>query len=128
MSNGTATLPGTTASAPPQTIDALPVTVNLSLYAGDDFWLDLSVTNPDGSEADLEGLAALAQIRRTPTDLVVLAEFDSEIVGNVIRLHLTNQSSAALTGKAVWDCHLTNGTVSTLAAGRVTITQPVSKP
>lgn len=124
MTNGAVTL----AHSPPQTIDALPLTVNLVLYAGDDFFLDLTVTNPDGTEADLEDMAARAQIRRKAGDADAMAAFDVELVGNVIRLHLTSSASQGLSGKGVWDCQLTDGTVATLAAGRVTFTPAVSTP
>jgi hypothetical protein len=124
MTNGAALL----APGPPQNIDALPLTVNLALYAGDDFYLDLTVTNPDGSEADLEGMAARAQIRARAGNPDVMAAFDAEIEGNVIRLHLTSTATQGLSGKGVWDCQLTDGTVATLAAGRVTFTAAVSLP
>jgi hypothetical protein len=116
------------APGPPQHIDALPVTVNLSLYAGDDFWLDLAVTNPDGTEADLTDMAARAQIRARAGAPEVMATFDVELAGNVISLHLTSTASADLSGNAVWDCQLTDGTVATLAAGRVKFTPQVSRP
>jgi hypothetical protein len=124
MTNGAVTL----SHSPPQSIDALPLTVNLSLYAGDDFYLDLTVTNPDGTEADLEGMAARAQIRRKAGDDDALAAFDVDLEGNVIRLHLTSSASQGLSGKGVWDCQLTDGTVATLTAGRVSFTAAVSRP
>lgn len=124
MTNGAAVL----APGPPQTIDALPLVVNLLLYAGDDFYLDLTVTNPDGTDADLEGMAARAQIRARAGSPDVMAAFDAELEGNVIRLHLTSDASRGLSGKGVWDCQLYDGDTATLASGRVTFTAAVSQP
>jgi len=113
----------------PGEISALPQTVNLSLYAGDDFYMNLTVTNPDGSPSDLSGAVVLAQIKAAPNNPTVLATFSSTIVANVIELHLSSASSAALPATCVWDCQITTPAagVTTLAGGTVTVTSQVSQ-
>lgn len=110
----------TQVASPPQTIDARPVAVNLLLYQGDDFYLDLVVTQPDGTPADLTGMTPRAEIRKTAEDVVVLAAFTATVAGNVVSLHLAHTASTDLTA-GVWDCQVTDGTdgVWTLAAGTV---------
>lgn len=111
----------------PGEITALPQTVNLSLYAGDDFYMNLTVTNPDGSPADLSQATVLAQIRSAAN--LVLATFSSNVVGNVIELHLTSGASAGLPASGVWDCQITTplAGVTTLAGGTVSVTPQVSQ-
>jgi hypothetical protein len=111
------------------TITALPMTVNLDLYAGDDFYLDLTVTNPDGTAADLSTAVATAQVRAKATDPdPPLAAFVATITGNVIRLHLASTASQQLTGPAVWDCQVATPDITTLAAGTVTMSGDVTRP
>ena len=122
--------PAPTATAGPVTITALPAVVNLSLYQGDDFFLDLTVTNPDGSAAELTSATPSADIKASKTAPDALATFDAEvdaILTNVIHLHLPHLQAAQLTpGSAVWDCQIEDTQVFTLAAGSVTITGEVT--
>jgi hypothetical protein len=114
-----------------QPVNATPQAVPLTLYRGDDFFLDLEVTDPGGAAADLTGATAEAQIRASAADVAVLASFDATVTGNVVSLHLPSVEAANLTTKtAAWDCQLTDsdGIVSTLAAGPVTITADVTRP
>ena len=108
-------------------VGTLPSPVDLSLYQGDDFYLDLTVTNSDGSPADLTGATPKAQIRTTAADATVLAEFVATITTNVIHLHLTAALTAPLSGPAVWDCQITTPDVVTLVAGTVTIRPEVTR-
>ena len=114
--------------APPKTISALPTVVNLLLYAGDDFYLTLTVLLPDGNPADLTSAVAQAQIRPAPGDPSI-STFTAVVTGNVVTLHLPAIESAVLPTSAVWDCQITetNGTVTTLAAGNVTMTAQVTQ-
>jgi hypothetical protein len=119
-------------AASPQTVSALPATVNLALYQGDDMYLDLTVTDPDGSAADLTGATPKAEIRTAPSSDVVAAEFViTGVSANTIHLHLPHAASAALgAGEMAWDCQLTrsSGDITTLAAGRVSVTGEVTRP
>jgi hypothetical protein len=109
---------------------ALPQPVNLSLYAGDDFYLDLVLTSAvDASALDLSGCSCQAQIRATAADSTVLAAFVTSILGNVVTLHLSHTVSATLV-PGVWDAQLiaANGDIVTLVAGSVTVAPEVTRP
>ena len=116
-------------STGPQTITVLPATVNLSLYQGDDFYLDLAVSNMDTTPADLTGCTSTAQIRLTPQATVIEASFQASITTNVITLHLSHTDSVGVVN-GFWDCQLVkeNGDVVTLVAGSVTFTPEVTRP
>jgi hypothetical protein len=113
--------------APPVLIVAQPAVVNLALYAGDDFYLDVTVTNPNGSAADLSSAVAQAQIRTAPEDDPPIAVFAVTITANVIHLHLTHAASTGLVS-GVWDCQIATPDVTTLAAGTVIVTPEVTYP
>lgn len=105
-------------------VDARPTDVDLHLYEGDDFFMDLVVTNSDGSPAPVG--TPLAQIRDSVNG-VVLATFQTTVEDNTIHLHLPGVVvTEALVG--VWDCQVTDaqGHVATLVAGSVTTTAEVS--
>ena len=106
-------------------VNARPAEVNLNLYAGDDFWLDVTVTDPDGNAADLSGQVARADIRQN-TATEVIASFDAAIDGNVINLHLAGADVAGLPGASVWDCQLAGTDTVTLVAGVVRTTAQVT--
>ena len=113
----------------PTTITAGPQVVNLVLYQGDDFYLDLTVTNPDTTPFDLTGYTPTSQIK----DQVggsVLASFTCTIGGNIVHLHLPAVQSALLTSNGVWDCEITSATglITTLVAGTVKVTADVTEP
>jgi hypothetical protein len=112
-----------------KTVTGIPAAINLLVYAGDDLYLDLSVTNV-GAPADLTGYSAKAQIRATPADTAILATLTATIAGSTVHLHLVHTDAATLSGSAVWDCQLTDpiGNISTIAAGTVTVTPDVTRP
>jgi hypothetical protein len=116
--------------APVTSITALPISVNLSLYKGDDFTFTLTVTNADQSPADLTGVTAEAQIR-TKADAPdpPLASFEATITGNVIALHLAGADSALLPSTSTWDCQITtvDGHITTLAAGSIAMSGEVTR-
>lgn len=113
-----------------QVIDATPLAVDLKLYAGDDFYLALVVSDPDtGDAADLTGVQAYAEIRTSPASEEVLADFLTTIVGNVITLQLMAMDSAALPAKSVWDCQVitVSGECVTLVSGKITMMPEVTR-
>jgi hypothetical protein len=116
----------------PVNISGLPQTVNLALYEGDDFWLDLTVSDAAGGPADLTGMVAKSQIRKTASEVAdqLLATFDCVIAGNIVHLHLPSSAAAMLSQSGVWDCQIaTTGApplITTLAAGAVTVTPQVT--
>ena len=110
------------------TISALPTPIDLALYAGDDFRLDLAINDAYGQPVDLTGYTATAQIRTTRTDTDILAEFTATIEANVIHLHLAGADTATLDTPAVWDVQLAGDDVTTLATGKVTTGAEVTRP
>jgi hypothetical protein len=107
---------------------ARPPAVDLRLYQGDDFALTLTVTNADGTVADLTG-ATFAAVIAVPGATVSAADFATTVAGNVVTLTLAAADSAQLPAAAVWQCRMTSaaGAVRTLVAGNVTV-QPQASP
>jgi len=115
----------------PTLIEALPEPVNMALYRGDDFAFQLTVTNPDGSAADLTGETATSQMRVTAdTADPPAGHFDCTIATNVITVVLANAVSKLLPAALVWDLQLTSGTgsIRTLVAGTISVTPDVTRP
>jgi hypothetical protein len=115
------------------TITALPTAQDIQLYIGDDFYCDVTVTNPDGSAADLSSVTAAAQVRASASDTNTLAVFTCTIAGNIIHLKLPHTETVKLTAgsAAVWDCQITasgSGDITTLVAGKITGTAEVTRP
>jgi len=113
------------------TVGAIPAAVDLAVYQGDDFGpLTLTVTNPDGSAANLTGATFKAQIRNVAgsSTSTLLATFTPSVAANVVTLSLAHGDAATLPAAGVWDCQMTRaaGSVVTLAAGAVRVAQDVS--
>ena len=122
--------PGARDTAPPApaTITQLPATVNLVIYQGDDFYLDLTVTDASGGAADLTGFTATAEVRSAPgaTTGPPMSTFTCTIAANIIHLHLPASEAANLNNPASWDCQIEATDVITLVAGKVTVTLQVT--
>ena len=125
-----AATPTAAADTTTPTVSGLPTPVNLALYQGDDFYMDLTVDNPDGTPADLTGAVASALIRSAPGAAdppmaTITATVDVAL--SVVHLHLPHTEAANLAaGGAAWDCQIATPDVTTLAAGRVTVTAQVT--
>jgi hypothetical protein len=107
------------------TVGTLPQRVDLVLYQGDDFYMDLTVLGP----ADLTGYVPKAEIRSAPGGSP-LTEFEATIIGTtVVRLHLTSLDATSLPATVSWDVQVTDpaGTVTTLAYGSATVAREVTK-
>jgi hypothetical protein len=112
-------------------VTALPAGVDLALYAGDDFYLTLTISDADGQPVDLASATIGAQLRVKPDDPdPPAAAFAVTTAANVATLHLTNAVTAKLTGTLAWDCQIQtqNGDITTLLAGKVTMTGDVTRP
>jgi hypothetical protein len=110
-------------------ISNLPVRIDLELYQGDDFFLNLKVSNPDGTPADMAAMEPAAQIRPTPEGQIS-GQFTASPLGDTIFLHLTHgQATMLVPGRSFWDCQITDptGRVTTLAAGTVTTTAEITR-
>lgn len=110
-------------------VGTLPCVVDLQLYQGDDAHIDVTVTDPDGNPTDLTGYTAQAQIRKRPTEAIVLAAFTATITGNVIALDLPHGEADKLGSNATWDLQVTDpaGLIVTLAYGIVYVTLQVTR-
>lgn len=82
---------------------------DLEIYQGDSYEATVTVSNPDGTDADLTDATAESQIRRGPADSYPLVvAFTVEILmPNLILLSLTGAQTTALTGDYMWDLELT---------------------
>lgn len=110
-------------------LQSIPECVNLTLYRGDDFYLDISVTYADsGGGVDLSTAVVTAQIRiTTEQDDPPLAVFESTVDANVIHLHLTADQATLLPHSSVWDCQIATPDVTTLVAGTITTVPDVTR-
>jgi hypothetical protein len=118
-----------------ETITAQPVCVNLDIYEGDDVILDIAVVDEFGAPVDLSawgGATPRAEIRPTPADDTVLAEFDCRVetaTPDVIRIRLSSLVNIQMPDRAVWDLQvLWYGVLTTLVTGTVTWTAEVTRP
>jgi hypothetical protein len=111
-------------------LTALPATVNLSLYAGDDFTMRVDVTDADGEPFDLTGWLPESQIRARARSETIAGEFVATLDESAIILHLTPQVSAGLPSRCVWDVQISRDEeheVITLAAGTISMTAQVTR-
>lgn len=110
------------------TVGTLPAIINLNIYQGDDFFLDLTIgSTPD---IDLTNYTPKAEIRQNPGANLVLATFDATIVDSTtIGLHLPAAQSILLTSNCHWDVQITDpaGLVTTVGRGDVNVTLEVTK-
>jgi hypothetical protein len=113
----------------PETVVALPQIVDLDIYQGDDLYIDLVVTNNDGSIPDLTPYTPSAQIRPVPDSPTLLAAFDCTVDGNTVHLHLPGGAASNLNpGVNAWDCQIESAdpNIFTLVYGTVTVTGQVT--
>lgn len=116
------------ATTPTTVIDARPKPVDLYLQAGDDITLEIAVVDQAGAVFDLTGYTAEAQIRGT-ADAPLSADFVGTVLADKITLVMDSATTTTLPVKAVWDCQVISatGTVTTVAAGKVTVAAEVSR-
>jgi hypothetical protein len=121
---------GPTSDNVPVTLTALPQTVNLRLYRGDDFIFTLTVTDEVGNDLDMTPFEIRAHIRTRVEDALISGELDLAVVFNVITLHLTNATSREIALRSVWDCETIDpdGMVLTLTEGWIELTPDVTRP
>ena len=84
-----------------------PQVVNLKLYRGDDAFVDIVVSNDDGSPTDLTGAMVRAQVRKSVA-ATTATSWDTTIDGDTIHLHLDSTVSESLPTAGVWDVELTD--------------------
>jgi hypothetical protein len=113
-------------------INAVPPTLDLNLYAGDDVAMTLTITDDAGNPYDVTG-TLLAQVRKGHA-LDVVATLVAVAVTptlGVISLSIDGATTEALGnggGRHSWDLQLTTGTgiVTTLVKGTVSTTLDIT--
>lgn len=110
-------------------VGLLPPQIDLVVYQGDDFALDLTVMMPI-NPPDISVWSARAEARAKIADVDPIAVFDCTVLAaDKIRIHLTASESAKLVDKAVWDVQVedTTGHVQTLAYGAIQLQKEVTR-
>lgn len=106
---------------------------DLAIYQGDDWAATVTVTNADGTPADLTGYTAQSQIRTGPADqtYLVAAELLCDVVlPNLISLSLTHDQTTLLTEPTYqWDLQITSsaGEITTILRGDVNVAPEVTR-
>lgn len=110
-------------------VGALPASVDLIVYGGDDFWVNLRVFSSTGAPVDLTPYTSKAEVRATSRGSV-LGEFDITMPDvHTLKLHLDGDVSRTLPAACVWDVQITdaNDYVMTLASGVLQVTPEVTR-
>lgn len=113
-----------------QTVIVLPAIVNLEIYEGDDFFLDVAVTDVNSNPVNVTNLTPMSQIRVSPDGPAVLANIGITVdatITNLIHLHLAAIDSNNLPANCAWDLQLSTPNVTTLCSGSVTVTPQVTQ-
>lgn len=116
-------------AATAQVVGQLPTRVDLVLYQGDDFFLNV-VVDTTVTPIDLSTYTPKAEIRASPGAATVIATFDAVIVDTVtIGLHLPSAESTLIATAASWDVQITDpaGVVTTICYGSVSPTKEVTR-
>lgn len=104
---------------------------DLELVQGDTASWTVTVTNEDGTPADISTYTAQAQIRRAVADAdeVVVADMTTLVESPAVVLALTSAQTTPMSGFYVWDLQLTGseGEIITIMAGRVKVTAEVTR-
>jgi hypothetical protein len=120
------------ATVPSKITLSKPIKVDIEVYRGDSGTFRITVTEPDGSPADLTGATWDGDIRLSAGAPAVITNFDIQpTVGDPssIDVILSSEKSELLSGACVYDIEMRLGTVvTTLITGSITITQDVSNP
>jgi hypothetical protein len=115
---------------PVQEVVVLPAEINLTFYQGDDFFLDLTVTDPTDAPVDCTNASPMSQIRSAPDSQVIFAEISVTVdatTTNLLHLQVAAGDSALLPLNSVWDIQLSTPSITTIAAGTVTCIQQVTQ-
>ena len=111
-------------------VGALPASVDLVTYAGDDFWVNLKVYSSTGAPVDLSPFTPRAQVRAAPKATAVLGEFDITMPDVfTLKLHLSSAVSRTLPGACAWDVQISDDAdvVMTLATGALQVAPEVTR-
>jgi len=105
---------------------------NLDLYQGDLYSGVVTVRNEDGTNADITGYSAKAQIRRAVADedTDVVVDITTTVASPSVNLSIPSAITASLSGDYVWDLQLTTptGAIITVIRGKAKVTSEVTRP
>lgn len=109
----------------------MPARQDIEVYQGDDWAATVTVRNEDGTDADITGYTARAQVRRAVADVdpVIVVEMSAVVQSPEIQLSIPHDVTALLSGRYVWDLQIVSaaGAVTTLLAGKVITTAEVTR-
>jgi len=108
---------------PPQTITVLPQEIDLVIYEGDDFFMDMIVTDANSQPVDVTNAQPMSQIRDAPdgnllASLVITVDTTQT---NLMHIQLQAADSNGLPANCAWDIQLSSPTIVTLARGTVQV-------
>ena len=110
----------------------MPARADLDIYQGDDYEATVTVSNEDGSAADLTGYTAQAQIKGDiadiPTSLTV--NIGTSISSPIISLLMPSVITQAIPhGTFAWDLQIkdSSGVITTLLAGYAKVQGDVTR-
>lgn len=106
-----------------------PQALDLCVYRGDSGRLRVSIVDDAGAPLDVSGATWDCDIRPEPDGEIITTMTVTPIDASTVEVALSAAQSALLpvTG-GVWDLEMTlNGDVTTLLAGKVTVTKDVSR-
>ncbi len=105
---------------------------DLAIIQGDDFAGVVTVRNEDGTNADITGYSAKAQIRRgvADDDPVVAVDITTVVASPSVNLAIPHATTATMSGDYVWDLQLTTptGAIITVIRGKAKVTMEVTRP
>lgn len=111
-----------------------PAILNITIYQGDTYEQTFRFRLSDGTYMNLAGYTGSAEIRRVPSEDIVLATFTVTMLedNESLQISLTPEETAALTvGRRPysWDLQLVDseGFVTTYLAGSVRILEEVTR-
>lgn len=112
-------------------ITVKPAALDLNLYAGDGFAIQMVFTDKDtGEPFPLPGTWA-AQVRASPSASEVITSFNigtDEATGGKLMLSLSGAQVDLIPSGAYWDLQQTDGDPRTWHAGRIYVTKDVTRP
>jgi len=114
-------------------INALPAELNLRLYAGDTFSRSMQFTDSNGTGLDISTWTLAAQIRKSPSDDIVLKSFTINVTDAAegeFDISLTSTEVDALEDGVLhhWDLQATvSTTVTTYIRGSVKVDTDVTR-
>jgi len=113
----------------PETVDLRPDVLNIVVYGGDAWTLDLDLTDDEGTPLDLTGYTFAAQIRKNPDDTATIGTITVTSVNLTAgSLRLSQTAAPILTGFYDLQGTPSGGGSRTLVRGSFNATQDVTRP